>query len=304
MNVKKIAPLVIALVLGGIAAKMAFDFVQKRQGSILTETKRSQMVVAKRSVDAGTALTEEDVALGDSVSESIPETAFTSLDQLLGRVTVVPLVQGQAITATLLAPRGMAAGLQAAIPVGMRAETVEINEMTGVAGYLVPGCHVDVLQTLRDEKTGLPVARTLAQNVKIQAVGVRHNPQDGDGGGRSITLVVTPPQAELLELCATTGRPRFTLRNGNDLASVETKGVTLAELLGHHANRDEFAMAMPTTQPVIQQTSASITTRPSNLDADSDQWNVEVIRGGSTSEVKFALHNGGEQFTHSDMDYK
>jgi pilus assembly protein CpaB len=308
MNVKKIAPLVIALVLGGIAAKMAFDFVQKRQGGSLTETKRSQMVVAKRSVDAGTALTEEDIALGDSVSESIPETAFTSLDQLMGRVTVVPLVQGQAITATLLAPRGMPAGLQAAIPVGMRAVTVEINEMTGVAGYLVPGCHVDVLQTLRDEKTGLPIARTLAQNVKIQAVGVRHNPQDGDGGGRSITLVVTPPQAELLELCATTGRPRFTLRNGNDLASVETKGVTLAELLGHRPSRDEIAMAtaqMPTTQPVIQQTSATNTTRPaSNLDADSDQWNVEVIRGGSTSEVKFALHNGGEQFTNTGTDYK
>ena len=303
MNVKKMAPLIVALILGGIAAKMAFDFIQKRQNGLTSETKRPQMVVAKRSVEAGTALTEEDLALGDISSDSVPETAFTSTDQLLGRVTVVALLQGQAITSTLLAPRGMGPGLQAAVPLGMRAVTVEINEMTGVAGYLVPGCHVDVIQTLRDDKTGQPTARTLAQNVKITAVGMRHNPQDGDGGGRSITLLVTPPQAELMELCSTIGRPRFTLRNGNDLTPVEPKGVTLAELLGHRANREEFnaaaEAAMATTQPSTLLTSVNVTTRPSNLDADNDQWTIIEIRGGSASEAKFALHTSDEQFSNT-----
>ena len=56
MNVKKIAPLIVALILGGIAAKMAFDFVQKRQSGIVSEIKHPQMVVAKRGVEAGTAL--------------------------------------------------------------------------------------------------------------------------------------------------------------------------------------------------------------------------------------------------------
>jgi pilus assembly protein CpaB len=303
MNVKKMAPLIVALILGGIAAKMAFDFIQKRQSGISSELKHPQMVVAKRNVEAGTALTEEDLSLGDISSDAVPETAFTSVDQLLGRVTVVQLLQGQAITSTLLAPRGMGPGLQAAVPLGMRAVTVEINEMTGVAGYLVPGCHVDVLQTLRDDKTGLPTARTLAQNVKITAVGMRHNPQDGDGGGRSITLLVSPAQAELMELCSTLGRPRFTLRNGNDLAAVEPKGVTMAELLGHHSNRDDFETAMSTTQPSTVLTSASSTTRPSNLDADNDQWTIIEIRGGSASEAKFSLRNGDEQFSNTGYQF-
>jgi pilus assembly protein CpaB len=303
MNVKKMAPLIVALILGGIAAKMAFDFIQKRQSGISSELKHPQMVVAKRNVEAGTALTEEDLSLGDISSDAVPETAFTSVDQLLGRVTVVQLLQGQAITSTLLAPRGMGPGLQAAVPLGMRAVTVEINEMTGVAGYLVPGCHVDVIQTLRDNKTGLPTARTLAQNVKITAVGMRHNPQDGDGGGRSITLLVTPAQAELLELSSTLGRPRFTLRNGNDLAAVEPKGITLTELLGHHSNRDDFETAISTTQPSTVLTSASSTTRPSNLDADNDQWTIIEIRGGSASEAKFALHNGDEQFSNTGYQF-
>ena len=205
----------------------------------------------------------------------------------------------------------MGPGLQAAIPLGMRAVTVEINEMTGVAGYLAPGCHVDVVQTVRDEKTGLPTARTLAQNVKITAVGVRHNPQDGDGGGRSITLLVTPPQAELLELSSSLGRPRFSLRNGNDLAMADTKGITFAELIGHHPSRnDEFATTasagMPTTQPVTVLTtiSSNTTTRPSNLDSENDQWTVEIIRGNSTSEVKFATHTSDEQFSNTNPEQR
>ena len=301
MNVKKLAPLIVALVLGLLAAKMAFNFVSSRQSN--AETKRPPVVLAKHNLDAGAVLTLDDLIMGDVASDAVPDSVFQSPDQLVGRVTVVPLIQGQAITTTLLAPRGVGPGLQAAVPTGMRAVTVDVNEITGVAGYLVPGCHVDLFQTVRDEKTGMPQARTLAQNVKVTAVGMKHNPQDGDGGGHSITLLVTTPQAELIELACSVGRPRFVLRGGNDLAMVDTKGVTLAELVGHHANRnDEFNTVVPilnaqipSSQPSIALT-ANITTRPS-IDTDSDSWTIEVIRGGSESEAKFAMPKDGNQFS-------
>ncbi len=85
---------------------------------------------------------------------------------------------------------------------------------------------------------------------------------------------------------------------------IDTKGVTLAELMGHHANRnDEFntvvptlnAQAAPSTQPTSLLTS-NITTRPS-IDMDNDQWTIEVIRGGSESEAKFAMPKEGNQFS-------
>jgi pilus assembly protein CpaB len=299
MNVKKVAPLAIALVLGAITAYMIWQFIQKRPNGLTAELKHPQVVVAKRPIEAGAVLSPDDLTLGDIATETIPDTVFTSTDQLVGRVTVVNVIQGQAISTTLLAPRGMGAGLQAAVPLGMRAVTLEINEMTGVAGYLIPGCHVDVVQTLKDEKTGLPTARTLAQNVKITACGMRHNPQDGDGGGRSITLLVTPAQAELLELASSVGRPRFVLRGGNDLATADTKGITFAELIGHHATRNEefVANVVPSTQPTSTPivVPAIATSRPSVDDTtnnqDNDQWTIEVIRGGSTSEAKFALHS-------------
>jgi pilus assembly protein CpaB len=302
MNVKKLIPLIVAIVLGGIAAKVAFDFVQKRQSTIMQQINRPQMVIAKRNIDAGAVLGEDDLTLGDVASDSIPDNMFKSTDQLIGRVAVVGIVQGQAISNTLLAPRGMGAGLQAAIPIGMRAVTIDINEVTGVAGYLVAGCHVDVIQTFRDEKTGLPVSRTIAQNVKVTAIGQRHNPGEGDGGGHSITLLVTPAQAELLELASSTGRPRFSLRGGNDLNTVDTKGVTLAELMGKHAHDNEFN-SVPTgfdTQPIITtqpSPMANSTTRPSYM--DDSQWTIDVIRGSSETQVKFPLHNGG---SGSDSD--
>lgn len=305
MNVKKIAPLVVALILGGIAAKMAFNFVRNRSQNT-SEAKRTQIVIAKRNLDAGQVLSPDDLTMGDVVSEAVPDTVFTSPDQLLGRVTVVPLIQGQAITTTLLAPRGVGPGLQATVPIGMRAVTVDISEITGVAGYLVPGCHVDLIQTLKDLKTGFPVARTLAQNVKIIAVGVKHNPQDGDasGGGRSVTLLVSPEQTELVELASQIGRTRLSLRSGNDLALTDTKSYTIAELIGDHTPRaDDFdevepvITRAPTTQPMLASNAA---TRPS-YDLDNDQWIIQIIRGGNESEAKFAVPRYGNQLGETDQ---
>lgn len=81
--------------------------------------KRPQVVIAKRSVEAGEVLTEDDLALGEISSDAVPETVFKSPSELIGRVPVVPLIQGQAIVATLLAPKGMGPGLQATVPIGM-----------------------------------------------------------------------------------------------------------------------------------------------------------------------------------------
>jgi pilus assembly protein CpaB len=316
MNAKKIAPLLIALLLGGVAVKMAFNLVQKKQMTLsLEQPKRPQMVIAKRGIDSGTVLTDDDLDMADVNTDIVPDNVFKRIEDVRNRVAAVPIVQGQAVAQTLLAPAGSGAGLQAAIQPGMRAISMDINEITGVAGYLSVGSHIDVIQTLRDEKTGLPIARTLVQNVRITAVGTRHNPNDpnNDGGGHSITLMVTPQQAELLELAGSTGRPRYSLRSSNDLALADTRGVSMAELIGHRSSRnDEFssvpvvAPAIPATQPSTVLT-ANVTTRPS-VDPESDQWTVQIIRGGSESEVKFAVHGNGNsndgEVSHTDTSFR
>src|SRR4051812_42510317 len=111
----------------------------------------------------------------------------------------------------------------------MRAMTLQVDEFSGVAGMLVPGCHVDVIAAIQGAN-GEPVARTIVQNVKVQAVGQKltvappaANEQKKENANepaaeptRSVTLLVTPEQAEGLELACSTGRPRLVLRSGRD----------------------------------------------------------------------------------------
>jgi pilus assembly protein CpaB len=297
---KKAAPLVIALILGLLAAKMAWDMVQRRQATALNP-KRPQMVIAKQGVAAGAALQPDDLTLGEVSSDVVPENVFKSPDELIGRVAQVPIIQGQAITGTLLAPRGVQPGLQAIVPPGMRAMTLEIDELRGVAGNLNSGSHVDILQTMHNERTGMTVARMIAQNVLITSVGMHRSPQDQnqDGGGHSVTVLVSPQQCELLTLAAATGRPNLVLRSSNDLAPVATRGVSMSDLLGGHlADRhDELTNSQPTAAPTTQPTVDS-TTRPSNYMADAttrpieaDEWTMQIVRGGAEQSVKFALHD-------------
>ena len=117
---KKFVPLIIALIMGCVALYWTANFLnQKKEAQIDNSPKRPQVVIAKRSVEAGEVLTEDDLALGEISSDAVPETVFKSPSELIGRVPVVPLIQGQAIVATLLAPKGMGPGLQATVPIGM-----------------------------------------------------------------------------------------------------------------------------------------------------------------------------------------
>jgi pilus assembly protein CpaB len=306
MNLKKAAPLVIALVLGLFAAKMAWNLIANKQAA-KTEIKRPQVVVAKTDIEAGDTLTADNTETVEVSTDVLPDNVFRSVAEVDGRVATVPLIQGQTITQTLLAPKGAMPGLTAVIPPGFRAVTLEINEFSGVAGYITPGCHIDVVQTLRDPQTGEFSARTIVQNVRVTAIGMKHNPGDPpDAGGHSATLLVTPEQAEILDLAASNGRPRLTLRNNNDLSPVSAGGVTLSDLSGGENGRhDELAKinaeAAKAAQVAVAQFQAQTQSQlPATRPTFDNDWTVKVIRGGTESEVQFNLHRGSDLDARTD----
>src|SRR5690606_33654717 len=122
----------------------------------------------------------------------------------------------------------MEAGLQALIPEGMRAITIEVNEFSGLAGMIRPGAIVDVMSTLQGSGEDA-MARTIVQGVRVTAVGQRVSAleeQDEEAGpARSVTLLVTPEQAEKIELAAVTSRPRLVLRSPADTEPTLSRGV-------------------------------------------------------------------------------
>ena len=207
-----------------------------------------------------------------------------------------------------LAPTGAGSGLQALVPEGMRAITVEVNEFSGVAGMLIPGCRVDVLATIQDDNGDNTLARTIVEDVKVTAVGRAIGArEEGAEMFRSVTLVVTPKDAEAVELAATTGRPRLVLRSPMD---VETgnggNGITVAELRG----KSNLNSTDPFSTPVIQMTLPA--TQPAEVEKNERlvaiqvpaRRAVQIIRAGVESQVTFEIRQrpGKGLMTDNEME--
>ncbi len=288
MNWKSWVPLVAAILLGGIAAKVARDMAMKGHGKGTAPTKTLQMVIAKGLIAPGTELTSDQVAVVTANSDTPVAGSYTTPQDVVGRVVTAPLVDGEPIRQGVLAPVGTAAGLAALIPSGMRAITIDVNEITGIAGLLTPGCHVDLDSTIDGSESARSQSRTILANVLVTAVGPRMTPTraegDKDQGYHTVTLIVTPRQALLVELASTTAKTRLALRAHGDNTPVEPNGVTLAELRGKGATASNIVPVTPvelsgTTQP---------TTRPVVATAAA-KWTTLVIRAGAVTNVDFDM---------------
>jgi pilus assembly protein CpaB len=252
------------------------------------------IVTLKRDVSAGHEISAEDVTASDLSSPVAPLGTFKDPTEVIGRVAAVSMSQGQPVLEPMLASKGAVGGLQALVPPGMRAITIDVSETTSVGGMISPGCLVDVLITLNGDSTG-PLTKTLVQGVRVEAVGQRMGPPLKDAPQemfRSATLLVTPSQAESIELASTAGRPRLILRSNSDTADSQTTGVTLAELRGtRHSNADDTAITqqvanqLPSTQPVAQVTPVEFIAKRQ----PKPRRVVKVIKGGVETTVTFDL---------------
>jgi pilus assembly protein CpaB len=314
MSRKTWIPLVLALVTGLIAAKLARDVLLRTKPVATGVTETTEVVVAAREVAAGAELGDDDLVLARLPSTSLPAGTSKDAAALVGRVTEARLVKGQAVLDSLLAPPNSAAGLQALVPDGMRALAVEINEFTGVAGHLKPGCRVDVIATV-SEGSGNFVTRTVAQAVLVRAVGPslggnrtkaegkNEGSRDAHGENqppRSVTLLVTPAEAEVIQLATSAAtRTSLVLRGRRDKGTSELTGVSLATLRGHN-DEDPLAgkgsVQPPVANPTPPQDTNPVVVKPSNPDPapllkpKAPRYRtVEVIVGSAVTRVAFPL---------------
>ena len=125
------------------------------------------------------------------------------------------------------------------IPSGLRAMSVRVNEVIGVAGFVLPGTHVDVLVTVREDGTEggrqNPMARTVVSNVEVLTAGTRIDQEAAKDGkpqqSTVITLAVSPADGERIALATSEGQISLALRNPLDVEPTTTTGVRLAALM-------------------------------------------------------------------------
>lgn len=298
MNVKTWAPLVVASVLGIAAAKFAFDMTGNSTPAQAkaVETNKVSIVLAAGDVPPGTALTSEHVKTAEVEKSVVPSTALQDATSAIGRVTLVKLSAGTPVVEDVLAPSGSTAGLSALLPAGSRAITLRIDEITGVGGFLVPGCRVDVVSTLGGSSGEEPASVTVVQNVPVLAVGGRYAPGQPRAENEpisSVTLVVTPEQAQAIDLVASTAQTRVVLRGNADGSTSELAGVTVAQLRRPSKPSDlTDAQASNSSDPFATPISTSPTTRPTET---PNFRTVRVILGGQESEQRVPLSNPVER---------
>jgi len=231
MNFRRLAvALIVALLLSGA---VTFFLSRKLTGHDPHSTVQ-RYVAPSRSLQAGEVLKPEDLLLVEWPAAMPLPGAFGKIGDLTGRAVIYPVAASQPILEGYLAAPGSGIGLTVKIPEGMRATSVKSDEIVGVAGFLFPGSHVDVLVTFRSDRFPTPATQIVLQDVEVLTVGQKAeaDPQGKPESVSVVTLLLTPEDSQKLVLASTQGTIQFVLRNGADHTQVKAMPIQVAQLSG------------------------------------------------------------------------
>ena len=230
---RTLAVMFVALIVAGAATWAMFRAVSRipvRQ----VEVASTFVAVATDNLPNGTRLTKDHIkVVGWPAGSPIPG-SFKTADEIVGRGLMQPVTVNEPLTEGKLAPIEAGAGLPPSIPPGMRALSVRVNDVIGVAGFTVPGTRVDVLVTLREGDASM--TRTVVSNIQVLTAGTmidQEKAKDGQAIRSSVvTLLVTPNDAERITLAQSAGAIMLVLRNPMDTLPTETNGARMPSLRG------------------------------------------------------------------------
>jgi pilus assembly protein CpaB len=220
--------LLLALTSGVVAALLALRYLRERTTPLMAaEPKRANIVLTARSLPVGAVLTERDLKVVSWPGEAVPSGYLRSVKDAVGRGVITPVAENEPLLESKVSTKDAGGGLPIIIRDGMRAVSVKVDEVIGVAGFVLPGTRVDVMLTLeKGPDRPQAVTKTLLQNVQTLAAG-QSVTRDKEGKPQTvtvITLLVSPDDAELLALAAREGRLQLALRNTLDTLAVSTSG--------------------------------------------------------------------------------
>jgi pilus assembly protein CpaB len=270
MNPKRITiALTIALLVSGLCTWLVARKVSS-QATGMKQPER-QYAAPSRALEAGETLKASSLTLVAWPASNALDGAFARTADIVGREVLFPLGKGQPILERDLSASGSGAGLAGKIPDGMRAIALRTDEVVGVAGFLVPGSHLDVLVTYRSDRSPEPVTATVLQNAVVIAAGskIEPDPEGKPAAATVVTLLLTPEQSERAVLASTQGTIHFVLRNGTDTSRTHESPLQLSELAGEMPSPDRKS-----ERPI---------SRPS-APAAPKRTEIETVLGGSSSE--------------------
>lgn len=283
----------IAVVLGLVAVYLANVFLtanQQRADEAQVGTVR--VAVASKPLDYGVAITPQVVRFANFPADSVPEGAFKSIADLTsngGRVALMPIQVNEPILASKISGAGKGASIAALLPDGMRAASVRINDVSGVAGFIQPNDSVDVLITRSTPDGNRQITDVLLQNIRVMAMGQRAKDNDGKPEvTRTATLEVNPVDAQKLALAQQVGQLSLVLRKpGEEQNDPTLKTVSITDL------RYSLYSGTPySAEPAPVRRAAAPVRRPVPVKKVAREMvapltsSVEVVRGTQSSDYE------------------
>jgi pilus assembly protein CpaB len=282
MNRRLLTILLIAFVIAGICAWMVYRIMGVRL-SAAKPVSTTKVVAAAKDIPLGAVLTAADLTT-ISIAGTPPKGAIAKPEDAIGRGVVAEIYQGEPVLASRISGPGAGGGLAPTIPQGMRACAIRVDEVVGVAGFVIPGMRVDVMASGNPPAGAGPAdgpeTETILQNIQVLSAGTDIQ-KDAEGKPvqvQVVNLLVTPEQAETLSLAATNLRLQLVLRNPLDtqVAKVAPTGM-----------RNLFTGQAPSVTP------ARAAARGARKPA-AKTYTMVISNGPKTTEAKFTSP-GGQQ---------
>ena len=280
----------LALVIGLVTGSMVYRAITNKVEARTQPTR--EVAVAAANINLGETLTSRHVKLMSWPNDSVPVGTLESVAKAEGRVALTSIVVGEPLFDKKLAPKLGGGGLlPMLVPENFRGVTIKVDDAVRESGFVSPNSRVDVVVSIADRQGSAErIGKVILQNVLVlaagQAVEMRGNKPVPI---TTVTLALTPEQAERLAVAQTEGRMMLATRNLGDNRIVATPGTNVKKLLG-------TSSAPPPKQPT--------STRVAPSESPPPPYTVLVFHGNQVTEQQFVQIRGSEWVEQVSKDKK
>ena len=291
MNKRFVGVLIFAFIVALSVSAVFYRLMVNQSGTAKAAATTVRLALAARDLEMGSILRENDIRIADWPG-AVPAGATARIQDLLGRGVTTPIYAREPIIESRLAPAGAGGGLAAMIPQGMRAVAIRVNEVVGVAGFVVAGMHVDIL--ISGNAPGSSgslgtLTKTMLQNIEVLSAGQDFK-KDAEGKPimvQVVNLLVTPEQAEQLSLASNQTTIQLILRNPLDRQTTQTPGAAMSNLF----TGGKFKAPQPAEEQPIRPRPAPKPAAVREAPKKEEPFVMELLSGTKRAEAKF---DGGE----------
>ncbi|MGA3258307.1 MAG: Flp pilus assembly protein CpaB [Bryobacteraceae bacterium] len=291
MNKRFVGVLVFAAVVALAVSSLLYRALKNNSQQPVAVATTSKIAVAAKDLDVGAVIKEDDVKLEDWTGP-FPEGSTSRPQELVGRGVMIGIMAKEPVIEKRLAPKGAGGGFSVLIPPGMRAVPLRVNEVAGVAGFVVAGMHVDVLISGNapgsDNRQGT-VTKTLMQDVEVLSAGqdFKKDPEGKPVVVQVITVLATPEQAETLSLASAQTTVQLALRNPMDKTIAKTTGTSVGRLFNGGLALPSVAEERPVRPAPPKPPAPKVAPK-------EPAFVMEIISGTSKKENKFETAGEGK----------